>query len=428
MNPQPFPLQHFTLSNGLQVYLRQDHRAPLVSAQLWYHVGASHEHTGQTGLSHMLEHLMFEGSSKLAPGEYSTLMTRIGAEPNAFTVDDATSYPLTLPANRLEIGLEAMADAMASATLDVAPFNRELNVVMAERRSQVDNSPLAQALERHNSLAHGQSPYASPVIGHLADLQRLTPAAAHAWYKAWYHPNNATLAVVGAVRLEHLQTLVCRHFAAIAAQPLPVTVQPRASASLSRRSQLIRQQGLREGVLMSFNVPSAATAAPPELAQALSLLPGLLGEGSSARLKQRLISESGLVQALSCRYDPLKRGDTLLDLYAFTNADVATPEAVAQRVLDELRRLGQTAPDAHELARAKARLLARQVFARDDIGEQAHAIGLRAVSGLDPRLMDTEQQAMQTVTGEMICEAATLFLTEARATLTYMHGQELAHE
>ncbi|QXH47003.1 insulinase family protein [Pseudomonas xanthosomatis] len=426
MSLPPASLHHFTLANGLQVYLREDHRAPLVSAQLWYHVGASHERDGQTGLSHMLEHLMFEGSSKLAPGEYSALMTRIGAAPNAFTVDDATVYPLTLPANRLEIGLEAMADAMASATLETAPFERELKVVMAERRSQVDNYPLALALERHNSLAHGPSPYANPVIGHLADLQRLTPAAARSWYQDWYHPNNATLAVAGAVSLERLKTLVSRHFTAILAQPLPATEPPRAGAGLSRRSLVIRQRGLREGLLMSFNVPSAATAANPQMA--LALIPDLLAKGSSARLKQQLLHKENLLQALSCGYDPLKRGDSLINIYAFTNAGATTPDAVAQRILDALGALGQNPPEAHELARAKARLLARQVFAQDDIAGQAHAIGQRAASGLDPTLIGAERQAVQAVTAEQVRQAAAQYLHEARMTTTLMHGQENADD
>ena len=119
----------FTLANGLHVCLREDHRAPLVSVQLWYHVGSSYEPEGHTGLSHALEHLLFEGSSKLAPGQYSTLMTRLGGDPNAFTYSDATVFPLTLPTRHLEIALEAMADVMASATLGDTPFARELAVV-----------------------------------------------------------------------------------------------------------------------------------------------------------------------------------------------------------------------------------------------------------------------------------------------------------
>lgn len=177
-------LQHFTLANGLKVYLREDHRAPLASVQLWYHVGSSYEPEGHTGLSHALEHLMFEGSSKLAEGEYSRLMTRLGGDPNAFTFEDATVYPITLPTSRMEVVLEAMADAMATATLGEAPFKRELAVVMAERRANVDNNPFAVALEQNKLLAYGKCSYATPIIGFKQDLQQLTQAAARNWYQS----------------------------------------------------------------------------------------------------------------------------------------------------------------------------------------------------------------------------------------------------
>lgn len=423
----PPSVQRFTLSNGLQVYLRQDHRAPLVSAQLWYHVGGSHEADGQTGLSHLLEHLMFEGSSKLAPGEYSTLMTRIGAEPNAFTTHDATVYPLTLPANRLEIGLEAMADAMASATLDAPPFERERNVVIAERRNRVDNNPLGLAFERHALLAHGNSRYAHPALGHLNDLQQLTEAHARAWHQAWYRPNNATLAVAGAIDLAHLQRLVERHFAAIAPASLPPAPIPRADTSLAQRSQTLRQRGLRNGVLLSFNVPSQCTATHVAQTQALSLIPDLLSEGRGARLKHQLVYQTPLLQALTCRYDPLQRGDTLLNLYAYT-ADATSPQAAAERLFAEFEELGRTAPTPEELERAKARLRARQVFARDDIADQAHAIGKRAAIGLDPTLMDHEQQAVDSVDAEQVRQAAAQFLTAQRGALTFMHAEEKSDE
>lgn len=233
----------FTLANGLRVYLREDNRAPLVSVQLWYHVGSSYEPEGHTGLSHALEHLLFEGSSKLAPGQYSALMSRLGGDPNAFTYPDATVFPLTLPRNRLEIALEALADVMASATLSDMPFARELAVVMAERREDIDNSPLALAVEHHQLLVYGNSGYGNPVTGHKTDLDHMTPTAARTWYQTWYHPNNATLAVAGDIALAQLQSWLhgtlqrspptaCQHgkthnaFWAGSAQPDPALAWP----------------------------------------------------------------------------------------------------------------------------------------------------------------------------------------------------------
>lgn len=421
-------VQHFSLANGLRVYLREDHRAPLVSAQLWYHVGAGHEQDGHTGLSHALEHLMFEGSSKLAPGQYSTLITRLGGEPNAFTLPDATVFPLTLPASRLEVALEAMADAMDTATLDEAAFARELDVVVAERRANVENHPLALALEKHQMLAHGSSQYAAPAIGHLADLELMTLAATRTWFQTWYHPNNATLSVVGAIDRRRLQALVEKHFGAILAHRLPAPLIPREDQALTRRMQTLRTPGLREGLIMSFNTPSHATARTPAQAYALRLLPDLLTEGASSKLYRRLINDEQVVQSLKSVYEPFRRGDSLFTLYAFSNAEKLKPEDALDRVLSELETLRKTVPFEKELNRAKTRLIARQIFARDDISEQADAIGRHSVCGLDPMSLDEERQAIEGVTGEQVRQVINDYLTEHRLAITLMHDEESPHE
>ncbi|MCO7523327.1 insulinase family protein [Pseudomonas asiatica] len=426
--PAPAGSVHsFTLANGLRVYLREDNRAPLVSVQLWYHVGSSYEPEGHTGLSHALEHLLFEGSSKLAPGQYSALMSRLGGDPNAFTYADATVFPLTLPRNRLEIALEAMADVMASATLSEVPFARELAVVMAERREDIDNSPLALAVEHHQLLAYGNSGYGTPVTGHKTDLGHMTPAAARTWYQTWYHPNNATLAVAGDIALAQLQKLVTRHFAAIPANRLPTRQTPIKPSGQVRRSQTLRWHGLYTGVIISFNLPSQCTASSGSHACALRLLPDILAEGHSSTLQRLLVQDTPLLQGLRATYEPWQRGDSLLTLYAFCSPQV-TPEAAAERLMLEIEAFRQSAPSKEDLQRAKARLLARQLFERDDIGKQAEAIGKQAACGLDPVALDDERQAIEAVTAEQVGLVALEFLTDARAAITFMHHKESTDE
>lgn len=423
----PSSLQHFTLANGLRVFLHEDHRAPLVSVQLWYHVGSSYEPDGHSGLSHALEHLMFEGSSKLAPGEYVTLMTRLGGAPNAYTGEDATVYPITLTASRMEVALEAMADAMASATLDDAPYARELAVVMAERRANVDNSPLALALERNLILAHGQSRYATPVIGHQQDLQHMTAAAARTWYRSWYHPNNATLVIAGSTDLQRLRTLVERHFAAIAANRLPDPLGPLRPTALAQRTERLSIAGLREGVIMSFNVPSLVTANDPTQAHALQLIPELLSAGTASRLRRALIQEQPILQALRADYQPYLRGDSLLRIYAFSNPAHASPQQAAQQIMQQLELLRQAPPSSSEIERAKARLRASRAFARDDIAEQAAAIGRFAACGLDPLTLVDQAKAIESVTGQQLQQAAHDYLQQSRLSTTLMHDQESNH-
>jgi len=417
----------FTLANGLRVFLREDHRAPLVSAQLWYHVGSSYEPEGHTGLSHALEHLLFEGSSKLAGGQYSSLMTHLGGEANAFTLPDATAFPLTLPASRLEIALEAMADIMASATLSDAHFARELAVVMAERREDVDNDPWSQALEHHLLLAYDNRGYGTPAIGYKTDLGHMTPAAARTWYRTWYHPNNATLAVAGDITLAQLQTLVTRHFAAIPAHRLPARQIPVEPSSLVRRVQTLRQHGLHTGVIISFNLPSQCTARSDSQAYALRLLPQILAQGQASLLQRLLVLDEPVLQGVWSDYEPWQRGDSLLTFYAFCSPQVA-PEAAAERLLMEIEAFRQSAPSKEDLQRAKARLLAEQLFDRDDIGKQAEAIGKQAACGLDPVALEDERQAIEAVTAEQVGLAAYDFLTESRTTITFTHHKESADE
>jgi zinc protease len=414
------PLQHFVLPNGLAVYLREDHRAPLASAQLWYHVGASYEPPGHSGLSHALEHLMFEGSSKLAAGQYAKLISRLGGEPNAFTLQDATCFPVTLPANRLEIVLEAMADAMSSARLEPSAFEGGLAVVKAERRSDVENSPLAQAMERADALAFGPTPYAAPVIGHSQDLDNLTLADVRTWYQSWYHPNNASLVVVGDTTLEQLRAWVEHHFGPIPSTRLPDRVIPRQTEPYQHRTQTITLPRLREGLIMAFNVPSQATAASELEAYALRLIPHLLTEGSSARLVRRLMRDQEVLHAKGSQYLHHLRGDSLMTFYFFNNPLQATPEQAMEQVWAQIEQLHQSPPSEQELARAKTRLLASRVYSRDDIHEQAFAMGQLAASGLGPHQLELAPDVLQRVTAETIRDVAQRFLSRERLSITYM--------
>ncbi|MHC6227895.1 M16 family metallopeptidase [Pseudomonas sp. X10] len=429
-NAVPAPsLQYFILPNGLTVYVREDHRTPLVCAQLWYHIGASHEPPGHFGLSHLLEHLMFEGSRKLAPGQYSKVLNRLGGKPSAFTLDDATVFDATLPSSRLEIVLEAMADAMASASLGEAEFARALEVVKAEHRLKVDNVPDVLADMRHRCIAFGDSPYATSRYDHLADLQGMSLERLRAWYQSGYHPNNATLVVVGDIDLQRLQQITERHFGTLqAAAHLLTSAPPRTAGMLQERHQALTLHGLRDGLIISFNTPSLATARSPETVHALRLALQLLAKGSGARLYRELVRKRPVLRGYISDYDHVLRGDTLLGLQAYTNPEEGTPKEAAEHVWAIIESIRQTPPTLTELERAKAQLLAQQTFTLDDIRQQAIAIGQHAVSGLDPALMEQDQQAIEAISGENIQQAAQLYLSRERLATTYLLAGENAHE
>lgn len=422
-------LQGFTLDNGLQVYLQEDHRAPMISAQLWYHVGSSYEPAGHSGLTHALEHLVFEGTRTLTGPEYKTLLARLGSEGNAFTTTDATAFYQTLPASRLEIALELMADSMQNATLDEADFARGLEVIKSERRTEVEDQPMALAMERIRALAYGQSPYASPIIGHRQYLQDMSLATLRVWYQTWYHPNNATLVIVGDTTLEALRTLVHGHFGELPLAPLRDRVPVSTDLGQGERRLVIEQKGLSERLVMAFNTPSLVTTSKAEDALALSLLPQLLSEGINARLRKHRTGLAPTFQRLRSEYTLLQHGDSLLTLTAAPNArqgiSLQDAEASAWEVIESLRHV---LVDDRELQRAKARHLAGHVFAADDLVAQGRTIGSHAAIGIPPERIESDRHALQGLTALQLQQAAEQYLARDRVTVAYLHNEEKTHE
>ena len=233
-------MQELVLDNGLKVVVREDRRAPIVTSQVWYRVGSSYEHGGVTGVSHVLEHMMFKGTEQHLPGEFSRIIAENGGDENAFTSRDYTAYYQNLATDRLDIAFELEADRMRNLTLPAAEFAKELAVVQEERRLRTDDDPQALTYERFNAVAYAASPYRNPVIGWEGDLAGLTVEDMRDWYRQWYAPNNATLVVVGDVDTEAVFELARKHSGSCRRSrwPPPSSVpsrpSPESSASRSR--------------------------------------------------------------------------------------------------------------------------------------------------------------------------------------------------
>ncbi|MBB3103442.1 M16 family metallopeptidase [Azomonas macrocytogenes] len=411
----------FTLDNGLKVVVREDHRAPVVVSQLWYKVGSSFETSGLTGLSHMLEHMMFKGSKKLGPGEASRILRELGAEENAFTGADFTAYYQVLARDRLPVAFELEADRMTGLSLPPDEFKREHEVVTEERRLRTDDRPSALAFERFESLAYPSSGYRNPTIGWPSDLQRMTIDDARTWYQSWYAPNNATLVVVGDVQLADVRNLAEHYFGPLQRRTIPVAKQPLELNEAGERRLTLHVRTQLPSLLMAFNVPSLATVKDAHQANALRLLSALLDGGYSARLSTNLERGEELVSQVSAWYDAYTRGDTLFVIGASPNVQknhtLAEVEAGIWRELDALR---QKPPTQQELERVRAQVIAGLVYERDSITQQASSIGRMETVGLSWRLMDQELQALEAVTPEDIQAAANTFFTRSRMTLAHV--------
>lgn len=411
----PSATHDFVLDNGLKVVVREDYRAPIVTAQLWIKVGSSDEPPGQSGLSHALEHMVYKGSSKACAGEFAAILDKFGASHNASTGSDYTVFYQTLPSSRTGVAFEILADLMSTAELNAQDFNQELKVIQEERRMYVDDQYTELANERLNSIAHPASGYRTPTIGWMHDLLRMNAVQLQQWYRAWYSPGNATLVVVGNVAPERIKALAQQHFGHLERRATPTAPAPVELASAGERSLTLHAPIASPRLIMSFNAPSLATALDRRTAHALRLLNMLLAGSSSARIKQQLqLSEAIFTEAHS-EYDAFKRGDSLLTITTQLNPDKLNEadEALARlwRVIESLK---SKAPEPAELDRAKNLVIAHTVYAQDDLETQAYTLGLLETIGLDWRLADLDTDELNKVTPLDIQQAARTYLTHER--------------
>jgi zinc protease len=414
----------FSLDNGLKVVVREDHRSPVVVAQIWYRVGSSLEPQGLTGMSHALEHMMFKGTTKVPNGEFSRIVSMYGGEDNAFTTDDYTAYYQVYTADKLALALELEADRMRNLVFKPEEVAQELRVVMEERRQRTDDNPQSLALERFHALAWLTSSSRQPTVGWMRDLEALTLDDLKKWYDTWYSPNNATLVIAGDVDPAEVRALADRYFAAIPSHPLPRVQPPRELAEPGERQMTLRLPGKVPALYLGFNVPSRHTGQPGE-AEALRLLAGVLDEGFSARLETRLVREQRVAAAVSSGYDPFARGDTLFVVTAVP-APGKTLDEVQVALLAEIEKLKTETVTAEELQRVFAGLLAENVFSRDSVREQASSIGRLESVGSSWRALEEWPQALRAITPESVQQAAGRWLVPARRTLLRLEPSELA--
>ena len=414
------PTHSYTLDNGLNVIIREDHRAPVVVSQVWYKVGGVDEPPGQTGLSHALEHMMFKGSEHLEPGQASHLLSSLGASENAMTNRDYTAYYQMLSRDQLPVALEMEAERMHLLTLPEDEFVKEIEVIKEERRMRVDDNPNGLAYERFLAQAYTANPYRQPVIGWMHDIERMDIEDLRAWYKQHYVPSNAVLVIVGDVYPETVKPLVERYFGAVPAGDAPVIRKPLELPAPGERSMTLHLDLQLPTLLMGFNVPSLNTASEAWEAHALRLLSAVLDGGYSARLPSRLERGEAVATSVGSGYDAFTRGDSLFTFSGIPNeareVDLPQLEAAIWQQIEELK---QTPPSTEELSRVQAQVVAGLVYAQDSIMAQANRIGELEVVGLSWQLVDEDTAALQAITPEQISEVARKYLTRERYTRSY---------
>ena len=412
-----------TLANGMRVIVKEDHRSPVVVSQIWYKVGSMDEPQGLTGISHVLEHMMFKGTERLKPNEFSRIIAEHGGRENAFTSYDYTAYYQQLEKSRLPISFELEADRMQNLRIDDTEARKEIQVVMEERRLRTEDQPEALVYEQLMSHAFQTHPYRHPVIGWMADLERITPDDLRDWYRRWYAPNNATLVVVGDVKPREVVKLAEQYFGKIPRRDIERSRAPAESAQQQERRTRVAAPAQVPYLLMGFHVPVHApkkdATAPAWEPYALTVLTGVLDGGDSARFERELIRSQKIAAGLVTEYNAIAR-DPMLMLFGGTPAGGRKIEELEQALRAQIERVRTEPVSAAELQRVKAQVTAQDVFARDSVFYQAMQLGRLAMSNLDLGLIDESVKRINAVTAEQVMTVAKKYLSDNNLTVTVL--------
>ena len=391
--------QQFTLGNGLSVIVQPDHRAPVAVHMLWLRVGAMDEVDGTSGVAHVLEHLMFKGTDKLQPGEFSRRVAALGGRENAFTSMDYTGYYQQVPAARLAEVMALEADRFAHNRYSDEEFAKELDVVKEERRLRTDDNPRALLGEQHRAATFTASPYRRPVVGWMGDLDALTAQDARAFYQRWYVPANATVVVVGDVDPQAVLKLAQQHYGGIPARALPVRKpRPEPPQPGLRRVQ-VKAPAEQAVVSLAFKVPSMESLAPSpgsDDALALTVLSAVLDGYSGARLDRALTQGADRVADSAHASNGLYGRGPQLFVLSGVPAPGKTPAQLEAALREQVARVAREGVNEAELARVKTQWIASQVYKRDSVMGQAQELGSLWVQGLpldaDARLIERLRQ------------------------------------
>lgn len=409
-------VHEFKLDNGLKLIVKEDHRAPVVVSQVWYRVGASYEHDGITGVSHVLEHMMFKGTQKYPAGEFSRIISANGGRENAFTSKDYTGYYQRLEKDRLPISFELEADRMRNLRLTDEEFQKEVKVVMEERRLRTDDKPTSLTYEQFIAMAFISSSSRIPTIGWMNDLENMEVSDLQVWYERWYAPNNAIVVVVGDVDPAAVYQLAKKHFGPLKPEKLVVSKPRIEPKQVGLRRVTVRVPAEVPYLIMGYKVPSLKTAEIAWEPYALEVMAGILDGGDSARISKELVRGSQVVSSAGAGYDLYDLRSTLFLLVA-TPSESATTKMAEEALIEQVKQLQNTLVSQGELDRIKAQVVAGEVYEQDSIFYQAMQIGKLEAVGLGWQRKNEYLDRIKAVTPEQIRAVAKKYLVEAHLTI-----------
>ena len=399
-----------TLDNGFKMILLEDHKAPVAVVQVWYRVGSRNELPGTTGLSHMLEHMMFKGTKKYGPGEYSRIISRNGGDENAFTSADGTTYFAQLASDRIDIELELEADRMRNLVLSEELFEPERQVVMEERRMRVDDQPISFLFETLNAQTFLEHPYRQPIIGWGSDIENWQLADLQRQYDQYYQPNNAFLVAVGDFDAEALGDRIAKLFGGIPRGPDAPEVRAHQQASRGPTTVTVRRPAQLPFVAIKYRAPNLDH---PD-SSALEVLEVVLSAGKSSRFYRSLVEEKRLALGADAGYSLTAVDDKAFALTAQAQRGVSAAQLEAA-LLEQVEAIQKDPPSKEELDRAKAQIESAFIFSQDSTFQRGLLLGTYELAS-EWRKIDDYLPGIKKVTPEDVQRVARTWLTEKNRT------------
>jgi len=395
----------YTLDNGLQLVVIENHRAPIVTHMVWYKVGAADEPWGQSGIAHFLEHLMFKGTEAHPEGAFSRIVAQNGGSQNAFTSQDYTAYFQNIAADRLELVMELEADRMTNLVLTDEVVATEREVVLEERRSRVDNEPSAILHEQADATLFQNHPYGIPIIGWEHEIRELSTEDALRFYERYYAPNNAIVVVAGDVVPDEVRALAEQHYGGIEPRTMDPRARPKEPEQRAPREVVLRDPKVGQPSWRRSYLAPSYHAGETEHAYALQVLGEILGGGSTSRLYRSLVVEQKLAAGAGGHYSALVKDHSTFTVYATPNPGVEI-EPLRDAVDAEIGRIVEGGVTEEELTRAVDRLRAAAVFARDRLSTGARVLGMAMTTGSTVADVEAWPDRIAEVTAEQVQAAA----------------------
>ena len=415
-------VEEYYLSNKLKVILIEDKRSPIIVSSIWYKVGSSYEYEGISGISHVLEHMMFKGTKTTEPGEFSAKIKKIGGTENAFTGRDFTGYFQKTHKSYLELCLKMEADRMRNLIFLQEEFKNEIEVVKEERRLRTDDNPTAKIFEKISNQAFGMRGYGVPIVGTMKDLNKISVVDLKKWYLNYYVPNNAILILAGDFDKDKAKELIKKYYGGIKKAKVQDYLE-KSNHKISFKSIKVEDKVSEPLVLMSFENMRFNEENRKEN-YVIELLMELMDGGFSSRFTKNLIDDKSIALSTFISYDAYSRKRNLITIGGSPNKNIS-PEQLREALIAEFTNLVEEGLYENELIDVKSRLLANNIYKFDSVFYQVMQIGMLETKNLDWSMLDKYIHEINSITEHDLIKAAKKYILKKDYIFTIIEPKKL---